>query len=93
MDCFDPEGRLKIAQRFIAGSTGDPTPVRPSRQGRLNFPNLQASLQDARTRGLGPRLPSNKLLGYFQTSLRDGRVNQPYFPLENKRVRNRVLGP
>ena len=55
---FDPEGRLKIAQRFIAGSSGDPTPLRPSRQGRLNVPNRQASLQDAGRGMLG--LPSSQ---------------------------------
>jgi hypothetical protein len=63
-----PEGQLRIAQRFIAGTESPTSSFVP--EGRLNrWAQVQVSFQDTR---LGTaRRPSDQSLGYFHPSLRD----------------------
>src|SRR6266516_6479299 len=73
-DFGQPEGRKRIAQRFIAGS-GQPGAVESRRDDRnhglrLSPAGVLLSPRDFRAAGSEP---SDKSLGYFRSSLRDSR--------------------
>ena len=73
-DSGQPEGRNRIAQRFIAGS-GQPGAVESRRDDRnhslrLSLAGILSSLRDFRA---ADSEPSDKSLGYFRSSLRDSR--------------------
>src|SRR6266516_2958014 len=73
-DFGQPEGRKRIAQRFIAGS-GQPGAVESRRDDRnhglrLSPAGVLSSPRDFRAAGSEP---SDKSLGYFRSSLRDSR--------------------
>ena len=65
-----PEGHPKIAQRFIAGSAVRPPAPSPGGTADVTGLSPQSSLRDslAKHRNL---YPSDKSLGYYQSSLRD----------------------
>src|SRR6266516_7704955 len=73
-DSAQPEGRKRIAQRFIAGS-GQPGAVESRRDDRnhglrFSLAGILSSLRDFRA---ADSEPSDKSLGYFRSSLRDSR--------------------
>ena len=73
-DSGQPEGRKRIAQRFIAGS-GQPEAVESRRNDRnhglrVSLAGILSSLRDFRA---ADSEPSDKSLGYFRASLRDSR--------------------
>ncbi len=73
-DSGQPEGRKRIAQRFIAGSR-QPGALESRRDDRnhafrLSPAGILSSLRDFRA---GDSEPSDKSLGYFRSSLRDSR--------------------
>jgi hypothetical protein len=82
---FALEGHLRIAQRFIAGIEKPETFSVP--EGRLKRsapPCFQSSLRDCRP--YFASVPSDKSLGYCQTSLRDksAAIHSPIFTPEPK---------
>src|SRR6266516_6969491 len=98
-DSGQPEGRKRIAQRFIAGS-GQPGAVESWRDDRnhglrLSLAGILSSLRDFRA---ADSEPSDKSLGYFLSSLRDSRPAAPALPwarrtgsIPPKTARNQAL--
>src|SRR5208282_3091294 len=69
---FAPKGQLRIAQRFIAGMWNDAGTDSPVGTIDRNAPiTAQSSLRDCPSCSSG--CPSDKSLGYSQSSLRDER--------------------
>ena len=70
--CFDPEGRLTIAQRFIAGEERVFRSLfRPEGTVESRMVRFRPSLRDLSAEILANRFPSSELLGYCHSSLRD----------------------